>query len=292
MPIVTTSARKRPHRHSSLVTRHSSLAIAALAAIAIAVLVALHCLRKGPASSGPEPPKVSDTTAKTASPAGSPAAAAPSAATGGAASGRAESSAGEPPASTGEANRQTVQPSNRPTTVSAEDEPASPDSPPPKPPKHFRHPSEQLLAMMLSTPPDIQMPPLPHLDPDDERLNADALTAATNDLVIYETDGKELESLKESVAGVKFQLADVVAKGGNVAEALNEFRNHQNEGVEIRNETIKAINSIEDDQAAAETFKKANEELVKEDIVPIRPEEVGFVSAEDGGDEPDSSDSR
>ena len=287
MPIVTTSARKRPG-HSSLVTRHSSLAIAALAAIAIAVLVALHFLREGPASSGPEPPKVSDTTAKPAPrPAGSPAAAAPSAATGGAASGRAESSAGEPPAPPEEANSSTLQPFNSSTPASAEDEPASPDPPPPK---HFRHPSEQLLAMMLSTPPDIQMPPLPHLDPDDARLNADALAAATNDLVIYETDGKELESLKESVANVKFQLADVVAKGGNVAEALNEFRDHQNEGVEIRNETIKAINSIEDDQAAAETFKKANEELVKEDIVPIRPEEVGFVG--DDADEPDSSDRR
>ncbi len=110
--------------------------------------------------------------------------------------------------------------------------------------------------------------------------------SATNDLVIYETDGERLEKLKEDVAGVKFQLAEVVAKGGNVADALNEFREHQNEGVEIRNETIKTINSIEDDQAAAETFKKANEELEKEDILPIRPEEVGFVG--DDADEPDS----
>ncbi len=133
--------------------------------------------------------------------------------------------------------------------------------------------------MMLSTPPEVAMPPLPQLDPDDSRLNADALAAVTNDLVIYDTDGERLERLKEDVAGAKFQLADAVAKGVSVAEALNEFRNHQNEGVEIRNETIKAINSIEDDQAAAETFKKANEELEKEDILPIRPEEVGFESA-------------
>ncbi len=143
---------------------------------------------------------------------------------------------------------------------------------------------------MLSTPPDVAMPPLPQLDPDDERLNADALAAATNDLVVYETDGERLEKLKEDVAGAKFQLADVVARGGSVAEALNEFRNHQNEGVEIRNETIRAINSIEDDQAAAETFKKANEELLREDIAPIRPEEVGFVG--DEPDEPDEADNR
>ena len=165
--------------------------------------------------------------------------------------------------------------------------PEEPDGPAPqeKPPKHFRSPSEELLAMMLSTPPDVAMPPLPQLDPDDARLNADALSAVTNNLVIYDTDGERLERLKEDVAGAKFQLADAVAKGVSVAEALNEFREHQNEGVEIRNETIKAINALDDDQAAIETFKKANEELVKEDIAPIKPEEVGMAAAEDGGED-------
>ena len=120
------------------------------------------------------------------------------------------------------------------------------------------------------------MAPLPGLSPDDAKLNADAILALTNDLVIYETDDEELVTLKETVAELKHQLADAVKNGGNVADVLNEFRNWQNEGVKVRNETIKAINSIEDDQAAVETFMKANEELVKEDIVPIRPEEVGF----------------
>lgn len=135
--------------------------------------------------------------------------------------------------------------------------------------------------MMLSTPPTAEMVPLPNLSPDDAKLNADAIAALTNDLVVYETDDERLVALKEAVADLKRQLAEAVKKGGNVADVLNEFRNWQNEGVKVRNDTIKAINSIEDDQAAAETFKKANEELVKEDIVPIRPEEVGF----DTGDE-------
>ena len=145
-----------------------------------------------------------------------------------------------------------------------------------RPPKHFPRPTEQLLAMMLSTPPTTEMAPLPGLSPDDAKLNADAILALTNDLVIYETDDEELVTLKETVAELKRQLADAVKNGGNVADVLNEFRNWQNEGVKVRNDTIKAINSIEDDQAAAETFKKANEELVKEDIPKITPEEVGF----------------
>ena len=283
MPIVTTSSRKRPRGHSALFTLRSSLAIAAVVLVAVAVYLGARAARPRQAP----PPMVSDTTEKPASIAGSPDAAAPSAATGGAAFDSAEPERGETP-HLPEAAPSTLQPFNSSTPASAKAE--EPDPPPQKPPKHFRHPSEQLLAMMLSTPPDVAMPPLPHLDPDDARLNADALAAATNDLVIYDTDGRELESLKENVAGVKFQLAEVVAKGGNVADALNEFREHQNEGVEIRNETIRAINSIEDDQAAAETFRKANEELVREDIAPIRPEEVGFAGDDD--DEPESPDSR
>lgn len=143
-------------------------------------------------------------------------------------------------------------------------------------PKHFPRPSEQLLALMLSTPPDGVMPPLPHLDPDDEWLNADAIGAATNPIVIFEGDEEKLEALKESVADAKAQLAEIVAQGGNVADALNELRDWQNEGVAIRQETIEAINAIEDDAEAAETLEAANEELVREGIAPIRPEDVGM----------------
>jgi len=170
----------------------------------------------------------------------------------------------------------------RPETASRrEDAPAGPEDATGQdtaesPAKHFPHPSEQLLAMMLSTPPENVMPPLPQLDPDDEGLNADALDAMTNALVIYETDGEGLEALKEGVADAKAQLAEIVAQGGSVAEALNELREWQNEGVEIRNEAIAAINAIEDDGEAAEAFGEANETLAREGIAPIRPEEVGM----------------
>ena len=268
MSVVTTS-RRRPPRRVPLP------AVLVLAAVLLAAL-ALFLLREGRASSRPPstPPAPSRegpaSSGPQEGPSPVPAAPAPSR-EGPASSGPQEGVSSVPATSISATAPSTPEPFNL-STNSAED-------PPPPPPKHFRSPSEQLLALMLSTPPDVAMPPLPQLDPDDARLNADALAAVTNDLVIYDTDGEDLESLKENVAGVKFQLADAVSKGVSVAEALNEFREHQNEGVEIRNETIKAINSIEDDQAAAETFKKANEELEKEDILPIRPEEVGFESA-------------
>lgn len=154
-----------------------------------------------------------------------------------------------------------------------------------KPPKHFSRPTEELLAMMLSTPPEIEMPPLPALDPNDARLNADAILALTNDLVIYETDDERLVELKEAVAAVKEQLAEAVKSGGNVADVLNEFRNWQNEGAKVRGETIKAINAIEDDAEAAKALDDANKTFQEDGVVPIRPEEVGFDTGDDNGEE-------
>ena len=78
---------------------------------------------------------------------------------------------------------------------------------------------------------------------------------------------------QEDSAHVKEELGDVLLNVVLIAYLFEE------KGLFTVDETIKAINSIEDDQAAAETFKKANEELEKEDILPIRPEEVGFESA-------------
>lgn len=142
--------------------------------------------------------------------------------------------------------------------------------------KHFPHKTEQLLALVLSTPPDGVMPPLPHLSPNDEKLNDDALLATTNVLVIYENDGAKLEGIKVDVADIKEQLAEIVAGGGNVADALNELRDYQNDGVKLRKKAIERINAIEDDDEAADFFIKVNKTLEAEGIAPIKPEEVGF----------------
>lgn len=150
-----------------------------------------------------------------------------------------------------------------------------------KPPKHFPRPTEELLAMMLSSPADSEMPPLPMLSPDDTRLNADAILALTNDLVIYETDDERLVALKEAVAELKRQLAEAVKNGGNVADVLNEFRNWRNDGVKVRNDTIKAINEIADDAEAAKALEDANKTLEEDGVVPIKPEEVGFVDGDE-----------
>ena len=147
-------------------------------------------------------------------------------------------------------------------------------------PKTFKHPTEELLGLMMSTPPTCAMPPLPQLDPNDERLNADALLSTTNLLVIYEDDDEKTAAWKEEVAAAKFQLAAVTTNGGSVAEALNELRDYQNSGVAVRKEVIKSVNEIEDDTEAYEYLEKANEALKEEDIVPIELDEVGMEVVE------------
>lgn len=127
------------------------------------------------------------------------------------------------------------------------------------------------------------MPPLPNLSPDDDSLNADALLALTNSLVIYETDDERVAALKEAVAELKVQLAEAVRNGGSVADILNEFRDWQNEGADIRFGAIKAIDAIEDDAEAAAALEETNAALSGDGIPPIRPEEVGFnADGEDG----------
>lgn len=150
----------------------------------------------------------------------------------------------------------------------------------PKRPKNFKHPTEELLGLMMSTPPTCPMPPLPQLDPADERLNVDALLATTNLLVIYEDDDEKTAALKEEVATAKFQLASVITNGGSVAEALTELRDYQNTGVEVRKEVIRNVNGIADDGEAYEYLQEANEALKKEDIVPVEMDEVGMEVVE------------
>ncbi len=286
MPIVTTSARKRPGRHSSLVTRHSSLAIAALAAIAIAVvLVALHFLREGPASSGPEPPKVSDTTAKPASrPAGTPATAAPAAATGGAASGRAEPERGEAPHLPA-ANRQTVQPSNSQTNSPLDE--AEQERKKWEAERRLRHGTEQLLAMIISTD-ATGVPPLPVSEEAEESLRRDLLVAITNDISIFEDEDERTQEVKERVAEAKRQLADILQKGGSVVAAIREYEAYVNEGAKVRSEVLAKVapevEAISNDAEAVEYVESVNEALKKEDIPPIKLEEVGFEVEEPSGE--------
>ena len=152
-----------------------------------------------------------------------------------------------------------------------------------EPGRRLRHGSEQLLAMIISTD-ETGVPPLPISPEDEESLRRDLLAAITNDIVIFDDEDAKTQDVKERVADAKRQLADILQKGGSVVEAIREYEAHVNEGAKLRSEVIAKIapevDAIEDDAKALEYVESVNEALKKEDIPPIKPEEVGFEKTE------------
>lgn len=151
--------------------------------------------------------------------------------------------------------------------------------------RRLKHGSEQLLAMIISTS-ESGVPPLPISEDDEESLRRDLLVAITNDIAIFDDEDSRTQEVKERVAEAKRQLGEVLRNGGSVVEAIKEYESYVNEGAKVRAEVLEKIapevDAIEDDAEALEYVNTVNEALKKEDIPPIRPDEVGFEDAEGG----------
>ena len=149
----------------------------------------------------------------------------------------------------------------------------------------LKHGSEQLLAMIISTS-ETGVPPLPISADDEESLRRDLLAAITNDIAIFDDEDSRTQEVKERVAEAKRQLGEVLRNGGSVVEAIKEYEAYVNEGAKVRAEVLEKItpevDAIEDDAEALDYVNTVNEALKKEDIPPIRPDEVGFEDAEGG----------
>ncbi len=256
MPIVTTSSRRRPRSHLSLIIR-SFLAIAVLTAIAVAVLFLRN--RKAEAQKAEvEPP----------APAARPVAKEPSAA---------PVEPPPPPVTKPPAPKELELPptnivsrtvvTNRSGAVIEKlvlaDGTTMSKVEPPKP--VFENAAEQVIALAISTPPGASMPPLPDLT----GLEEDFAKSLERPIVITEDDSEEVQKLKERVAETKAYLAEEVKKGGNIIDILRE---HQEEMGRIEAEQLAAVREMqaikaeEGDEAAAEDVKRKNGEFRKDGI--------------------------
>ena len=141
--------------------------------------------------------------------------------------------------------------------------------------------------MIISTD-ETGVPPLPISPDDEESLRRDLLAAITNDIVIYDDEDSRTQEVKERVADAKRQLAEILEKGGSVVEAIREYEAYVNEGAKTRAEVLAKVapevDAIEDDAKALEYVESVNEALKKEDIPPIKPEEVGFEVEDPSGE--------
>ena len=293
-PIVTTSTRKRPRGHLPLPTLRLALVLAALVVLVVAVCL----LRNGRVPSHPsaQVPKTYDRgTSEARKPSKPPAKSSDKVVSfADQVEPRDDPSRGQPVTEAISSELSASQPSESSTTATV----AVAEAPQPR---HFRGQAEHLLSMVMSVKPGTEIPPVPLPSITDESteeevanavaleeaLRRDLAVAVTNDIVIYDTDSEKLAETKEAVADTKFQLAEIVKNGGSVTDAIREYTEHVNEGARLRSETIEKItpvvDSITNDAEAVEYVESVNEALKKEDIPPIKLEEVGFEVEEPQG---------
>ena len=133
----------------------------------------------------------------------------------------------------------------------------------------FRHPSDQLIAMVVTTRPGEAMPPLP-LGGDIEDEFAKSLSEPIEDLPDDSDDVRELKALVREAREV---IAEEVKSGKTVREVLAECQREQEMQSESRLAVLREIRAVREadgDEAAAKFAEKANELLRSRGIPEVR----------------------
>jgi hypothetical protein len=149
---------------------------------------------------------------------------------------------------------------------------------PPVRPTPFKTGTEQILAIIQTTPPGVQMPPLPDL----HGMEEDYRRATTNVLTIFDTDSDELAGTIENVAWAKVELGELVKQGWKPDEVLQELTRQHNEEASLRTAASLALKKMVDDgQFTAATLKEEleviNAELKERGLPEIMPSELGLI---------------
>ena len=133
----------------------------------------------------------------------------------------------------------------------------------------FRRPSDQLIAMVVTTRPGEAMPPLP-LGGDIEDEFAQSLSEPIEDLPDDADDVRELKALVREAREV---IAEEVKAGKTVREVLAECQREQEMQSESRLAVLREIRAVREadgDEAAAKFAEKANELLRSRGIPEVR----------------------
>ncbi len=133
----------------------------------------------------------------------------------------------------------------------------------------FKRPSDQLIAMVVTTRPGEAMPPLP-LGGDIEAEFAKSLSEPIEDLPDDSDDVRELKALVREAREV---IAEEVKAGKTVREVLAECQREQEMQSESRLAVLREIRAVREadgDEAAAKFAEKANELLRSRGIPEVR----------------------
>ena len=133
----------------------------------------------------------------------------------------------------------------------------------------FKRPSDQLIAIVVTTRPGEAMPPLP-LGGDIEAEFAKSLSEPIEDLPDDTDDVRELKALVREAREV---IAEEVKAGKTVREVLAECQREQEMQSESRLAVLREIRAVREadgDEAAAKFAEKANELLRSRGIPEVR----------------------
>ena len=155
---------------------------------------------------------------------------------------------------------------------------STPDDPEPAPPARpapFKTATEQLLSMMASVPPGVQMPPLPV----PENLDEDFSRARTNVLEIYDADNDKMTGAIETVAWAKVDLDALVEQGWKPDAILRELARNHNEEAHLRSNVSTVLKKMVEEEklSKAELMQEllqVNTELAERGLPEITLEEL------------------
>lgn len=136
------------------------------------------------------------------------------------------------------------------------------------PPPIFSNPSDQVIALAISTPPGQAMPPLPDL----QGIDRDFMRSLLSPIKINDDDTDEIKDLKKRVMAVKEELVEEIKNGGSVQEVLLAHQKEMNRLSESRLMAIQEMQRIageEGVEAAQEFADRVNEHFSEQGIPEI-----------------------
>lgn len=136
------------------------------------------------------------------------------------------------------------------------------------PPPIFSNPSDQVIALAISTPPGQAMPPLPDL----QGIDKDFMRSLLSPIKINDDDTDEIKDLKKRVKAVKEELVEEIKNGGSVQDVLLAHQKEMNRLSESRLMAIQEMQRIAGEngvEAAQEFANRVNERFSEQGIPKI-----------------------
>lgn len=136
------------------------------------------------------------------------------------------------------------------------------------PPPIFSNPSDQVIALAISTPLGQAMPPLPDL----QGIDKDFMRSILSPIKITDDDTDEIKDLKKRVIAVKEELVEEIKNGGSVQDVLLAHQKEMNRLSENRLMAIQEMQRIAGEygvEAAQEFADRVNKRFNEQGIPEI-----------------------